>query len=45
MLEVTDKGIAMHRRLRGYDDTGEISIGNVLGRNGASRFYGILNES
>jgi hypothetical protein len=32
MLEVTDKGIAMHRRLRGYDDTGEISIGNVLGK-------------
>jgi hypothetical protein len=30
---VPGKGIAMHQRLRGDDDTGEIGIGNELGKN------------
>jgi len=32
-VRVSGKGISMHRRLRGDDDTGEIGINNELGRN------------
>jgi len=32
-VKVPGKGIAMHRRLQGDDDTCEIDIGNELGRN------------
>jgi len=32
-VRIPDKGIVMHRRLWGDDDTGEIGIDNVLGRN------------
>jgi hypothetical protein len=32
-VRVPGKGIAKHRRLRGDDDTGGISIENELGRN------------
>jgi hypothetical protein len=32
-VRVPGKGIAKHRRLRGDDDTGAISIDNELGRN------------
>ena len=32
-VRVSGKGIAKHRRLRGDDDTGGISLDNELGRN------------
>jgi hypothetical protein len=44
-VRVSGKGISMHRRLRGDDDTGEIGINNELGRNSCGWSYGILNES
>ena len=35
----------MHRRLQGDHDTGEIDIGNELGRNNCGLSYEILNGS
>jgi hypothetical protein len=32
-VKIPGKGIVMHRRLRGDDDTGEIGIDSVLGGN------------
>jgi len=42
-VRIPGKGIALHRLLRGDDDTSEIDIGNVLSRNNHDWSYKIWN--